>query len=129
MTLEQLLLNRTPNKTLTAGRWSSYCWEDSDNLILNINHYWTQMLQYRLPKRSWQPIPVRYISHVDLGWGSVSDQQGMNRIFIALGIPWYYARRKGHAKIIDLRRFPCHPDLPMYLRDPTERKAVYGYTA
>ena len=130
MTLEQLLQNRTPGQTMTAHNWSSYCWKDGDgNLVVNINHYWTMMLQFSPRKaKPHGPIPVQYIHHVDLGQGSRSDQAGMNRIFRGLGLPWYYSR-KGGAQIIDLIKTPTHSRLPRYMRDPTTRREVYGYVS
>lgn len=131
MTLEELCENRMPGKTLIAHNWSSYCWLDDDGYtIVNINHYVTQMLQFKCRTRKpYMPIPVRDVSHVDLGYGSKSDQQGMNRIFIKLGLPWFYARRDGSPQIIDLVAEPEHKALPLYMRDPIVRKRVYGYAA
>jgi len=37
-----------------------------------------------------------------LGWGSVSDQGGMNKVFRELCIPLYYSR-KGGAEIVSTR--------------------------
>ena len=130
MTLEQMVQNREPDKTMQAGNWSSYCFVDDGHLIVNINHYWTMMLQFRVKSRKpYFPIAIRYVQHIDLGHGSKSDQDGMNRIFCQLGLPWYYARKNRTAQIIDLRKTPEHPALPTYMRDPTTRKEVYGYCA
>lgn len=131
MRLSQLVQNREEGKTVTAGHWYSYCWRDGNgDLVVNINHYWTMMLQFS--PRDTKPhgaIPVQYVQHVDLGHGSRSDQDGMNKLFRELGLPWYYSRKNGCAQVIDLIETPTHSALPKYLRDPIVRRKVYGYVS
>jgi hypothetical protein len=131
MRLEQILENRVPGKTATAGHWFSYCWENDDGeLILNVTHHFTQMIQFKIRnKQPYFPIPVRSVLHVDTGHGSKSDQKGMNRIFVALGLPWYYARNNKNPRILRL----LHPDevkqLPKNLQNREVRVKLFGYSA
>jgi hypothetical protein len=75
-----------------AGNWSrvSDVRDDGVRRVI-IFHYSTPMLKYI--ERSHDVL----ISSVDfrLGHGSVSDQQGMNTLFKALGLPYYYSRKGG----------------------------------
>lgn len=129
MTLEQMLENREPGKTLKAHNWSAYCWQDDDgNVVVNVNHYWTQMIQFAVrTKKPYYPIPVRNVSHVDIGHGSKSDQKGMNRIFIKLGLPWYYARNNKDPRILEIPK--DEKELPTYLQDRRVRVDIFGYCA
>ena len=131
MRLEGILENRTPGKTMTAHHWFSYCWEDTEgNVIVNVTHHFTQMIQFKAmrPQKPYFPIPVRHVLHVDLGHESKSDQDGMNRIFRKLGLPWYYARNKPHgARIVQIHKNP--EQLPTYLRDREIRVNIHGYSA
>ena len=130
MTLEEILENREPGKTLTAHNWKSYCWNDGENTIVNIHHYWTMMIQYVIRnKEPYYPIPVRHIQHVDIGNGSKSDQKGMNRIFVKLGLPWYYARNNGNPRIIELLDPEQVKQLPKNLQDREVRVNIFGYSA
>lgn len=131
MTLEGILDNRTPGKTIRAGNWFSYCWEDTNGeIIVNVTHHFTQMIQFKAmrPKKPYFPVPIRHVMHVDLGNGSKSDQDGMNRIFRKLGLPWYY-NRKGGAHILRLMNPTEEKQLPKYLRDRDARINVFGYSA
>lgn len=131
MTLEEILENRTPGKTLTAHNWNSYCWQDLDGtLILNVNHYYTQMIQFTIKtKKPYHPIPVRHVSHVSIGQGSKSDQKGMNRIFRKLGLPWYYARNNKDPRILKLTNPSDILQLPRTLQNREVRVKVFGYSA
>ena len=71
-----------------AGHWEVFrVIEDDDAEVCQLYHYSTLMLQWRLidPKDS------NYLEYND-GWGSVSDQNGLNTAFKILGIPLYFAR-------------------------------------
>ena len=131
MRLEELLENRTPGKTATAHNWFSYCWRNEDDeLILNVTHHFTQMIQFKIRnKKPHFPIPLRSVMHVDIGHGSKSDQKGMNRIFIALGLPWYYSRGDGVPKIVKLLDPKQQHLLPKYLQNRDVRTKVFGYVA
>lgn len=132
MTLEKMLENRTPGKTMKAHNWYSYCWVDNDGTVLvNVVHHFTQMIQFKAtkPDKPYFPVPVRHVQHIDLGNGSKSDQDGMNRIFRKLGLPWYYDRNKknGGPQIIEILKQP--ELLPRYLRDREVRVNHFGYSA
>ena len=131
MRLEDILDNREPEKTAKAHNWYSYCWQnDDEELILNVIHHFTEMIQFKIRnKKPHFPIPVRSVLNVDIGHGSKADQKGMNRIFIALGLPWYYARNNRSPRILRL----LHPadvlQLPTYLQNREVRVNVFGYSA
>lgn len=132
MQLEDILLkNRTPGKTVKAHNWFSYCWENDDGeLILDVYHHFTQMIQFKLRnKEPYNRIPVRSVMHLDIGHGSKSDQKGMNRIFVALGLPWYYARDKKNPRILKLLDPNHQSQLPKNLRDREVRVNTFGYVA
>jgi hypothetical protein len=134
VTLEGVLDNRTPGKTRRAGHWFSYCWTDGNGeVIVNVNHHFTQMLQFKAmrPEKPYFPVPVRHVMHVDIGYGSKSDQDGMNRMFRKLGLPWYYQRGNkkngGTPRIIEISKHP--EQLPKYLQDREVRVNHFGYSA
>jgi hypothetical protein len=67
-----------------------------DSETFSLWHYGTEMLV-------WTDNPDTGCSTLldySLGWGSVSDQQGMNKAFKTLGLPFYYSRAGG-AKIVE----------------------------
>ena len=130
MTLEQILENREPGTTQRAHNWYSYCWHDpsTDFIMVNVVHHWTMMLQFRIRhKKPYLPLTMRFVQHVDIGHGSKSDQKGMNRIFIKLGLPLYYARNNRNPRIVRLPK-DSH-DLPVYLQNREVRVNVFGYAA
>lgn len=65
---------------------------DSDLVFHKITHHGTQMLTWLSPPDD--PCKVLTASGW-LGWGSVSDQNGMNEFLAQLDIPVYYSRIKG----------------------------------
>jgi hypothetical protein len=79
-----------------AGNWSRqvYKRDDDRGLVVHIFHYGTRMLTY-----TEEPDGSADVISWSLGWGSVTDQGGMNKIFKALHVPFYY-RRKGGAAIV-----------------------------
>lgn len=132
MTLEGILENRTPGTTKRAHHWYSYCWEDANGAcIVNVIHHFTEMIQFKamIPSKPYFPVPVRHVMHVDLGQGSKSDQDGMNRIFRKLGLPWYYARNNKDPRILRLMNPAEVNQLPKYLRDKETRVNIHGYIA
>lgn len=86
-------------KQCTRGKWRS---EDTvgpvtghPNVYRKVFHYSTVMLiVFLMPDGS----PIREdwgIHYKGLGYGTVSDQQGMNRLFRALKSSYYYSRAGG----------------------------------
>jgi len=74
-----------------VGAWSFYDYVDSDGMLVRaVSHYHTVMGRFRGTEDGvcwcWLPESV--------GWGSVSDQQGCNRIVAGLG-GWYFQRAGG----------------------------------
>jgi hypothetical protein len=55
-----------------------------------IFHYGTVMLRW-----TTYPNGLREVDYASTGWGSVSDQGGMNQLFRALGAPLYFSRKGG----------------------------------
>lgn len=80
---------RSSGKVRTVGRWSFY---DNDNMERTVYHYGTEMgrFQYEPSESNWEFFPI------STGWGSVSDQQGMNKILKGFG--WVYRRNGGNAR-------------------------------
>jgi hypothetical protein len=76
----------------TAGAWHV----TRNDGMYQLWHYGTLMLEWEHNSNSSKPHVVQ--AHV--GWGSVSDQQGMNKAFNALGLPHYFVRKDG-ARIED----------------------------
>lgn len=76
-----------------AGNWSrvSDVRESDGRRRVMIFHYNTPMLSYVEDESAVQPGSVRY----GFGHGSVSDQNGMNQLFKALNLPYYYSRAGG----------------------------------
>jgi|SRR5215471_14790435 len=99
MTLEEII---------RAGKGkagSEQSWEvtrtDNGN-VGRLFHYSTQMLVW-----DWYDPANESVLDYSIGWGSVSDQGGMNKAFRILGLPLYYAR-KGGAEIIHIARYGGH---------------------
>lgn len=77
-----------------AGPWEVV--EHSDNLH-TLYHHGTRMLEWR------EYAHYNEMEWAGLGWGSVSDQNGMNIAFRVLGLPYYF-QRAGGAEVIKLPR-------------------------
>lgn len=94
-----------------AGAWRTERVYIHGARVARLYHYGTMMLQWDIdfPKSSdkldWS-----------IGWGSVSDQNGMNTAFRALGLPYYYSRRRG-ASILSLYASEDRKQLPKHIRD------------
>lgn len=82
-----------------VGNWSFYDLVDSDGMVRVVYHYGTQMgrIVQESHDTGWGFQPV------STGWGSVSDQGGMNKIIRRFG--WYYSRKNGEAKYITLAEY------------------------
>lgn len=81
-------LERLIESDRTLGHWSS----SSEDGYRTIYHYETAMLTFPIDSEG-NPNPETL--HMSLGYGSVSDQGGMNRLFRALDVPFYYSRKGG----------------------------------
>lgn len=111
MTLKHLIERATEGKEGVAGAWRIERVYIHGARVARLYHYSTLMLQWDIDfphgsdKLDWS-----------LGWGSVSDQQGMNVAFRELGLPYYYSRRQG-AKILSLHDRGDRAQLPKHIRD------------
>ena len=76
-------------KVRKVGAWSYY---DNDDLVRTVYHYGTEMGQFNYEHGDC----VWYFVPVSTGWGSVSDQQGMNKIIANYG--WRYLRNGGNPR-------------------------------
>lgn len=78
------------NKKTRAGAWSALDEVDDEGLeVRTLYHYSTAMLAW------YYRDPAAWTEVLSLGHGSVSDQQGVNKVLQALGVGLYYSRRGG----------------------------------
>lgn len=86
---------RSSGKVRKVSSWSFY---DNDNFERVVYHYGTEMGRFVYETdsdgASWYFVPT------STGWGSVSDQGGMNKIIRNFG--WYYSRKGGVAKYLEI---------------------------
>jgi hypothetical protein len=84
---------------VNRGKGKAGAWEvrPSGENRQTLFHYSTAMLSWVEDGREM------YVDGYSLGWGSVSDQNGMNTAFKVLGAPYYY-QRAGGAQIVSLPR-------------------------
>lgn len=80
-----------------AGHWRVEREIRDEYTVCHLYHYNHKMLSWR----DDYPIDENYLDY-STGWGSVSDQGGMNQAFRILGIPLYF-QRAGGAVIHDPR--------------------------
>jgi hypothetical protein len=78
-----------------AGSERSWLSESGQNGSKTANiriiwHYNHMMLKFNVD----DPADPQYLS-MSTGWGSVSDQGGMNRLFRELNLPYYFSRAGG----------------------------------
>jgi hypothetical protein len=93
------LIRRAENdrKAGKAGAWSTRVEGGpcvGDKTVAELYHYSTLMLTWTVG----DPDDSEVLDW-SLGWGSVSDQQGMNKAFRILGLPYYFSR-SGGAEIV-----------------------------
>lgn len=81
------------HKDGSAGSGRAWRSETDGNGNRYIWHYSTVMLKFK----ESDPTADLYMS---IGYGSVSDQHGMNTLFRALGLPYRYVRAGG-AEIVE----------------------------
>lgn len=94
----------------TAGNWRVEREIRDEFTVCHLYHYSTKMLSWR----DDYPIDEDVLDY-SIGWGSVSDQNGMNQAFRILGIPLYFSR-KGGPEIVPTDSTV----LPKYIRDNPE---------
>ena len=76
----------------TVGTWAMIDYISGVGLPVRvIEHYGTVMGRF---VGSHRTTPLWTFEPASVGWGSVSDQQGMNKIVQGMG-GWYYSRRGG----------------------------------
>jgi len=80
---------RSSGRVRKVGNWSFY---DNDDMERIVYHYGTMMGSIVNNEGTWNFVPI------STGWGSVSDQGGMNKIIRNFG--WYYSRKGGEAKYL-----------------------------
>ena len=85
----ELATFRSSGKVRKVSSWSFY---DNDNMERVVYHYGTEMgrFQFEPSDAIWYFVPT------STGWGSVSDQQGMNKILANYG--WRYRRNGGNPR-------------------------------
>jgi len=105
MKLESISVTRTPFNDgvgRNVGNWSFVDRNDGNFSYRQIFHHGTLLGEfYRVPFRdSWNFKPL------STGWGSASDQQGMNKILKDFG--WKFRRNGGEARYehVSGRKFP-----------------------
>lgn len=86
------------DKGATSGHWSSITY----NNRRDVYHYATLMLSFGIKDND----PTTWDGDIDTvaystGHGSVSDQNGMNKLFARQAMPFYY-QRSGGAQIVTL---------------------------
>lgn len=95
--------------TASGTNWRAEATWDEGNGHLVVIHHATAMLTVSFDGQGDVRIPdldsEAGAYQVSLGYGSVSDQQGMNQVYRDLGLPWYYARNvKGGGPRIEVTR-------------------------
>jgi len=82
---------RSSGKVRKVGKWSFY---DSCDYRRTVYHHGTEM-GYFVNEHTHHHIDSWYFVPVSTGWGSASDQQGMNKI---MPTAWRYRRNGGRAR-------------------------------
>lgn len=109
-----------------AGKWSSSDeWSEHWKCHIRVvRHYGTTMLIFPIDLQSgrWTGDP----DQVDIfrGWGSVSDQQGVNQLLARIGAPYYYSRKDG-ASIVRLERPQFRYGISRFR--PADRRGAENY--
>jgi len=93
---------------IRKGRGCAHAWRVEHNGIVpdgwetcELWHYSTRMLVWRIRRHQGSDYGYTELVDYSLGWGSVSDQNGMNIAFRVLNLPHRY-NRAGGASIVDL---------------------------
>jgi len=115
---------------IRRGRGTAHAWRvervdmDPDGWeTCELWHYGTRMLVWRIRRHAGSDYGYTRLVDYSLGWGSVSDQNGMNAAFRVPGLPYRFDRdaRGGGPRITELvydheagyyvRELDEHPDL------------------
>src|SRR5215211_4540930 len=97
---------------IRRGKGRAHAWRvERDGRTATLWHYGTAMLTWNVEHPD-APDGLDWST----GWGSVSDQNGMNTAFRVLGLPNRFDRdaRGGGPRVTELRRHPCG-----HLTDPS----------
>lgn len=87
---------KSSGRVRKVGNWSYY---DNCEGVRIIFHYGTVMGRMVF---AWDGTEYRWVFEpVSTGWGSVSDQAGMNKIIRSYG--WYYSRKGGNAQYVEVK--------------------------
>ena len=90
---------------IRRGSGRSHAWRvERNGQAATLWHYGTAMLTWNLERPS-DPDAL----DSSTGWGSVSDQNGMNIAFRVLGLPYRFDRdqRGGGPRVTELRKHAC----------------------
>lgn len=92
MTIEQIIRN---------GRGATHGWR-----VARDQYDWCTLVHYSTPMLTWNAKRPAEHEVLSTGWGSVSDQNGMNTAFRVLDLPFRFDRdqRGGGARISELPR-------------------------
>ena len=87
----EISANLEINKAWTIAR--------RDERTFALYHYTTCMLVWRDMNPEGFHTRQAQVLETNIGQSSKSDQDGMNRAFEVLGLPYYYSRKGGHGEI------------------------------
>ena len=90
------------DQIISRGRGAAHAWRiERDGNTAQLVHYGTVMLTWNVARPSDSDV-----LDCSTGWGSVSDQNGMNTAFRVLGLPYRFDRdqRGGGPRITELVR-------------------------
>jgi len=111
----------------TAGAWrvqrSTFTTAGSTRPVevATLYHYSTPMLRWQVENPG-----CRSALSMDTGWGSVSDQNGMNIAFRILNLPYSF-RRAGGAEIVRTNSHNRYPYSRFTRRAGEYRRVTYTY--
>jgi hypothetical protein len=106
MTIAEII-RRGNGRAGSSGAWRVERDEPADpfvGAVATLRHHGTVMLRWKVSN----PSDPRVLDY-GIGWGSVSDQGGMNTAFRVLGLPLRFdrAQRGGGPRITELTRHAC----------------------
>lgn len=115
------------DQIIARGRGQTHGWRvERDGNTATLIHYATPMLTWNV-----EDPHDRETLDWAIGWGSVSDQNGLNTAFRVLGLPYRYDRdaRGGGPRITELRRHACgHHTDPSIETCTCRRVAARGHS-